>query len=63
MKELAVVVLTVFIWYYGCFRFLPWAVPKIFDWFYDHSEGQQTEIEIQIVVSIVALCVLILLFG
>lgn len=63
MKELAVVVLTVFISFYGCFRFLPWLVENFWDWFYSHSEGQQTEIEIQIVVSIVALCVLIILFG
>lgn len=62
MKELAVVVL-VFISFYGSLHFLAWLVENFLDWFYSHTEGQRTEIKIQIVVSIVALCVLIILFG
>ena len=63
MKELAVVVLTVFISFYGSLCFLAWLVENFWDWFYSHTEGQRTEIKIQIAVSIVALCVLIILFG
>lgn len=62
MKELAIVVLAIIITVY-IMKFLPYVAKKFLDWFYGHSEPEQTEIEIQIVVSVVVLCVLILLFG
>lgn len=62
MKELAIVILAIIITVY-IIKFLPYVAEKFLDWFYGHSEPEQTEIEIQIVVSIAALCVLIILFG